>query len=295
MITVKTNIRPEEVLQKSRHVLFVEGGGKDSFDPKVLSELLDSNIRIAPLGPSYSIKSVAEALFAHHPTYYFLVDRDHCDDEFVERCWRNFPDSETHNLLVWRRREIENYFLDPGYLIRSSYCKATQDQIEGKILQFANKRLFLDAANRTITSIREELKRSWIKTFTDPAEFPNRKAALAKLKNVGEFARHRAEVERKVSADEVEHRFHGYLDAMTGGQEKAAFGTGDWSRTIRGKHVFSQVINSNCFQVQVADGTAVKGREKINDVAKDLLQKGEEFQPEDFTALKNLINERIMG
>ena len=284
----------EEFLQESRHTLFVEGAGADSFDPKVLDALLDSNIRIAPLGPSYSVSSVAEALFAHHPTYYFLIDRDHHDDKFVERCWSNFPDPKTHNLLVWRRREIENYFLDSDYLLQSSYCKVDRGALESKILQFVNKRLFLDAANRAVTSIREELKQNWIENFTNPAEFPNKAAALDKLKDADEFARHRADVERKVSIGEVERRFHKYLDAMTGGRDTVAFRVGDWLHTIQGKNVLSQVIHSNCFQVRAADGSMVTGREKINEVAKDLLRKEERFQPDDFIALKRLINERIM-
>jgi len=79
-------------------------------------------IRIRPLGPSYSVKSVAEALHPFHPTYYFLIDRDyHHNDDFVGRCWDNFPDPATHNLLVWRYREIENYFLEPDYLAYSDF------------------------------------------------------------------------------------------------------------------------------------------------------------------------------
>jgi len=43
------------------------------------------------------------------------------------------------------------------------------------------------------------------------------------------------------------------------------------------------------------DGTSVAGREKINEVVKDLLQKDSSIQPADFVALKQLIDTRING
>lgn len=94
----------------------------------------------------------------------------------------NFPDQETHNLLVWRRREIENYFLEPEYLSQSKFCRVSQDRLEQKVLQCANERLFLDAANYVVTSIREELKRNWIQKFSNPEEFSSREIALQRLK-----------------------------------------------------------------------------------------------------------------
>lgn len=293
MINVKTGIRAEEIRLRSQHVLFVEGEDENSVDPNVLGELFDPSIKIEILGSSFSVRSVAEALCSYHPTYYFLIDRDHYDDDFIDRCWENFPDPETHNLLVWRRREIENYFLEPEYLFQSTFRRVSQDELQRKVLQCANERLFLDAANHVVISIREELKQNWIKKFSNPADFSSRETALQKLKNANEFDRHRTNVNQKVSADEVERRFHKYLDIMTGEQDQLAFGVGDWLHMVQGKKVLAQVINSGCFQVQATDGTTVTGREKINEVVKDLLQKDPSIQPTDFIGLKQLIHTRI--
>ena len=112
----RTRIRSEDVRLQGQHILFVEGSDKESVDPKVLNELFSRRVRIEPLGPSFSVGSVAEALQPNHPTYYFLIDRDHYDGSFIDKCWNNFSDPDTNNLLIWRRREIENYFLDPKYL-----------------------------------------------------------------------------------------------------------------------------------------------------------------------------------
>ncbi len=108
MITVSRRPRPGDVRHRAGHVLFVEGSGRNALDPKVLKELRDLDIRVEPLGASFHVSSVAEALHEYHPTYYFLVDRDHHDDAFVEASWTNFPDPEKKNLLVWPRRELEN-------------------------------------------------------------------------------------------------------------------------------------------------------------------------------------------
>ena len=293
MIAVKKEIRSEEVRLDSQHVLFVEGTDRNSVDPNVLYELFESNIQIEPLGPSFWVRSVAEALYTHHPTYYFLIDRDHQNDDFIERCWRNFPDPDTHNLLIWRWREIENYFLVPDYLCQSRYCQVSQGELEQKILQFANERLFLDVANQVITSIREELKRTWIEHFSNPAQFSSKEEALEKLKDANEFDQHRTDVTQKVSVNEIELRFHDYLNGMTGAQSQLVLGHGNWLEMIKGKKVLAKVVNSGDVNVPTTDRKALQGRAKLNEVVKDLLRKDESIQPNDFVILKQLINERI--
>ncbi|MYA37127.1 MAG: hypothetical protein F4030_12850 [Gammaproteobacteria bacterium] len=295
MISANTGIRAEEVRFQSQHVLFVEGKDQNSIDPEVLKELFNRNIRIETLGPSYSVRSVAEALHIHHPTYYFLIDRDHHDDNFVDRCWNNFPDTNTHNLLIWRRREIENYFLEPEYLFHSKHCRVSEGELERMILQFANERLYLDAANYVVISIREELKRNWIQIFSNPEDFSDKESALQKLIGASEFDQHRENVNQKVSADEVIRLFQEYLEIMAGGQEQISIGIGNWLHMIQGKKILAQVIHSNCFQVRASDGTQVTGKEKINEVVKSLLRVDPSILPTDFVDLKELIDTRIDG
>ena len=295
MIKATTGIRAEEVRQQGQHVLFVEGRDKDSVDPKVLNALFSGGLRIEPLGPSFSVRSVAEALHPHHPTYYFLIDRDYHKHDFVDGCWNNFPDPVTHNLLVWRRREIENYFLEPQYLVRSKYCRVGEEKLGEKVLQFANQRLFLDIANHVVISIREELKRNWIEKFSNPSDFSTKDGALLKLTKAKEFNQHCTNVHSKVSTAEVERRFAKFLGEMTGGQENIAFDAGNWLHLIQGKKVLAQVVNSECFQVNTTDRTVLMGREKLNEVVKDLLQKDAAVQPQDFMTLKELIDNRVKG
>jgi hypothetical protein len=227
MIRIDKGIHPEEIRQNGRHVLFVEGRGKDSLDPQIVGELFDGMIRIEPLGASFSVKSVAEALHPFHPTYYFLIDRDHHDDDFINQCWDNFPDERTHNLLIWKYREIENYFLEPDYLVYSDFLKVSKKVLANKIKQLCQERLYLDAANHVIVSIREELKRNWIQKFTNPSDFDSREQAVGNLRAVNEFETFKNSVAAKVDPDDVERRFDYILNKMTQGIDPLEFGTGN--------------------------------------------------------------------
>ena len=106
MIQVRRGIRAEEVRAGGEHVLFVEGSDDSSLDQAALRALLSETFRIETMGLAYSIQNAAQALARHHPKYYFLIDRDHYDDEFVKWRWQHSPDPTTYNLLVWRHREL---------------------------------------------------------------------------------------------------------------------------------------------------------------------------------------------
>lgn len=288
---------PENVLQDAKHVLFVEGENDQSFDVKVLEELFDFQITVKPLGPSYSLKNVATALHPHHPDYYFLIDRDpHHSDEDVEKYWSNFPDPSSHNLLVWRRRELENYFLEPKYLRHSRFCRTDEAEIAQKLLQTANQRMYLDAANHVIVAIRETQKREWIKLFKDPKEFSSAELALEKLKSRPEFSLRLADVEAAVAASEIERLFIDILHRMTGGKDTLIIGHGKWLDMIQGKAVLAQLVNSPCFEVRTNAGEPLQGRDKTREIVKDLLRQGSKIeQPQDFLDLKALVLKRIQA
>ena len=299
MIGVRTPVGPEEVRFAAGHVLFVEGRGDDAIDPTVLRVLLGNQLRIEPLGASFSVTSVAEALHQFHPNYYFLVDRDHHDCDFVEQCWSNFPDAGTRNLLVWRRREIENYFLDPDYLARSKYLVGEARLLRERILQRAQRRLYLDAANWVVVSVREALKRNRIQMFTDPELFSTRDQALQALSDARLSERYREVVSQKLSNESVERAFLDTLRIMTGEttetspRDRLRFGTGKWIEMMRGKKLLAEILSSNLFRVEDRDGNIVSGAQERNEITRDLLQRDEAVQPPDFSELKRIIKRRI--
>ncbi len=144
-----------------------------------------------------------------------------------------------------------------------------------------------------IVSIREELKISWIQIFTNPAGFSTRDKALVKLHNADAFETFKSAVAAAIDKDDIERRFDDILNIMTNGFEQLEFGKGKWLEMTQGKKVFSQVINSNCFRVVDLEGNLLQGKDKINQVAKNLLRKEIEKQPDDFRKLKTLVEDRL--
>ena len=299
MIGVRSPVGPDEIRFDAGHVLFVEGRGDDAIDPTVLRVLLGDQLRIEPLGASFSVTSVAEALHQFHPNYYFLVDRDHHDYDFVEQCWSNFPEAGKRNLLVWRRREIENYFLDPDYLACSKYLVGEARLLRERILRRAQLRSYLDAANYVIVSIREALKQNRIQMFTDPKQFSTRDQALQALSDARLSELYRDVVSQNLSSEIIERAFLGTLRTMTGEltetaqRDRLRFGTGKWIEMMRGKKLLAEILSSNLFRVEDRDGNIIAGAQERNEITRDLLQRNEAVQPRDFSELKRIIQRRI--
>lgn len=292
MITVKKPVTPSEIRQSARHVLFVEGSDQDAIDPVALNVLLENQIRVEPLGPSFHIRSVAEGLYRYHPDYYFLIDRDHYDDQYVNRCWNNFPDPQTPNLLIWYRREIENYFLIPEYIVKSKFISVSADRIREEVIKYCNQRVYIDAANQVIISIREDLKKNWIEIFTNPNDFRTKESAIKKLTEAEEFLSHKKVISNTIHKKEIVKRFEKILLNMTDGKNSIEYGYGKWIEMVRGKKVFPNLV-THCFQVTDAKGNLLQGKQKLNEIVKDLLSKPLNEQPEDFQKLHEIILARI--
>ncbi len=292
MIKVQTGVRAESVRQGAEHVLFVEGEDDNSIDRIVLRTLFQDKIEVKSLGSSFHIRSVAEALYKHHPNYYFLIDRDHYDDQFVEKSWKRFPDPNSYNLLIWRRRELENYFLIPEYLIKSQYDPVSLEKLRQTIKSKAQERLYLDAANQVIVSIREKVKENWIELFSDVHQFSSKEKTLEILHKKKEFKSFRTKISRNLQENELTRKFDTTLDQLTRGNTSLEFGKGTWLEQMSGKEIFHTVANQ-CFKVKDRQGNLLQGREKWNEIVKDLLKKPLQDQPDDFRELYNLIDTRI--
>jgi hypothetical protein len=289
----------DAVRQGARHVLFVESQTAAGFDVPVLKALLGELLEVKPLGASFSVKSVAEALHPHHPDYYFLVDRDHHDDAFVEGTWRSFPDPNTKNLLVWRRRELESYFLDTAYLERlgsdadeNPKRTKTRQHLDHLILREAAKRLYLDAANQVIVEVREHNKANWIEFFDHPAEFATAKEARRRLVEHKAFEKKRVGLRSETGRRHLGRRFDEVLNELTGGATTLELGRGNWIERVRPKPIWKAVANQ-CFRVVDREGRAISGAEKAKQVALALVQLGLDAQPADFQELHRIVSDRV--
>lgn len=279
--------------QSANHVLFVEGHTQDSFDPVVLNEFFQKQrlwkLRIASLGPCFNVRAAAEALHPHHPSYYFLIDRDHLDDQSVERHWNDFPNPQRSNLLIWRRKELESYFLDPDYLSKSTYCCTTKDKLLNQLVKESRRRIWLEIANHVIVAIREESKETWITTFDLVGEFGSRDAALEKLKKRSEFPKKKKSIARLVDSLEIQNRFDTAQKLFLEGDSLVA-GRGQWMERMSGKEILKILTSSNSFKVFDVAGKEVRGAEKTTTIVKDLLGLPFPQQPKDFRDLYRLLS-----
>lgn len=294
MVELRVRPHPGDIRQSARHTLFVESDTESGFDVKVLDELLEGRIDVKPLGPSFNIAAAAEALFRHHPNYYFLIDRDHQDDETVERSWKNFPDAETKNLLIWRRRQFENYFLIPEYLEKSECVACSREDLERHILKFASERVFLDIANLVIIQIRERMKKNWIQLFENIRGFETREKALEALLNRKEFGSKKRDVSKSLREEAIEKSFEDTCHQFFGEADDLQFGYGRWLEMISGKDVLRQIADK-CFRIKDNSGKWLQGDERILEVGKDLVRKDLLDQPADFQDLYRMIHARIQA
>lgn len=284
---VKTNFDAGNINFGGDYVLFVEGE-EDSIDVAVLGQYL--NITVKPLGASMHVRSASQALHSSCPNYYFLIDRDHYDDQEVEKYWANFPNADTPNLLIWRRKELENYFIDPNYLIQSSYLVSgkTIDDIRQRVVKAARPLAYMAAANRVIVSVREQLKKKWIELFTDPMCFLDAESALKKLLANRAFAEHSAHVSSLINKLSLERQFNDALDLLVGKNGKLTWGEGQWVNLLPAKSIMNSVLGSSLFRVKDRNRRVLNGNEKVYEIIKELLSPGKDV-PADFRELERLI------
>lgn len=293
---IKEDVEPDEFRGLAGHTLFVEGSDL-SIDPQALKFFFrknDIDIPIVALGYSSNLRASAEAFHRYHPKYYFLIDRDHHEDEMVEVCWKNFLDEKTKNLLIWRRREIENYFLIPEYLARSEHLKpnCNLEKLKDCIRETARERIFLDIANMVILKLKKELNTEWIEIFEDTKGFDRSDTARAKLLERYESAKQVCDVLEILHKYPIEDRFREATVKFFGGQDELEFGHGSWLELIGGKYVLWKVIEK-CFRVKDATGRYLQGKERRMEVVKGLLKLPLEDQPNDFQHLCELISARV--
>ena len=149
--------------------------------------------------------------------------------------------------------------------------------------------------NYVISSVREEQKTTWIRHFSNPADFASKSEAVERLTSANAFEERSRRVSSIVSKGELTDRFEVGLAMMTGGEEHLAYGSGRWVEMIRGRKVFSQVLNSCRFEVEDASGQQLTGNEKAREVVKELAAKNVESLPADFVGLRRLIEDRLRG
>ena len=236
----KTSNAPVNIGEK-KFIFFVEG----DFDEIVLTELLKTqNIDIKKMGAAPNLKSVATSFSKAMPNYFFAIDRDHQSKNEVETTWKNFPDAEKSNLIIWRRKEIENYFFDPEIFCKSNFLNKSESEIKTKILTIASSRLYYEAARITLSAIRTnyELVTRDLNKFSDKLDqFKTKEESLDQLVKFSQLNKI-FENQANYSKDKIAEIYKQNLDELTGGRSKLEFNQGKWQELMSGKAIFSSLF-----------------------------------------------------
>lgn len=294
MVTVVTGASPQDVLQGARHVLFVEGT-KDGLDVAVLDRLLGPRLRVEPLGPSFSVRSVATALRQFHPEYWFVIDRDDWDDAAVEASWQRFPDPAHDNLLIWRKKELESYFIEPDWACHSRYLmpSTSSEGLKVWLASQAGALLLLEAANRVLVSTRNAIKQSRAPLLTaGEVQGRTKEEVIRELLASPLFRELASATTIEISEGRVRAAFDHELQLLSGGVLPLMWNSGRWRDLIAGKALFRSMVN-RWFEVpdlQKGGKARLTGRDAERAVAIDLLLHHQDAMPADFRELKTVLD-----
>ncbi len=289
MIETKRGFASSDVEHGSSRVLFVEGEA-NSLD-SILMSCIFKDLKVRSIGPSSNIKAAARAFSNVHPSYFFVVDRDHQEDSIVEETWNKFRAGES-NLVIWRKKEIENYFLNPTMLCSSEFILegVTEEHIRERIMTYAKANIYMFAANRVVIRLREELKYHWIDLYEKKEDFPDKEAALHKLMHNDKIQNKPTKVKELFST--IEPLFESELSFMVGEEGDLQWGKGKWLELMPGKKILHELLNdSKLFIVRGNGGKKVEGKRKCQEILSRLLSKPENW-PDDFVQLKNITGAR---
>lgn len=286
--------------QAAQHKIFVEGKPNDiGIDAVVIRELLRNNklshVEVIQMNSCENVRNAAQALIKAHPHYYFLIDRDDRSLETVENSWRDFPNPEKQNILIWRKRELENYFLDPNYLARSNFLKVTPEQLKQEILETCRRRFYLDAANLTLMSIGKEVRQLFKIPlfFREIDSFKSQENGEQQLENL--ILPKLQAMTAKINDERQDHflkkRYCEFISELSGGVLPLQYGHGTWLERMSGKEIFHSIAN-NCFEVTTANNVILRGESKHKEIVKNLLRLPLEQQPADFQAVVSLLKIR---
>lgn len=272
--------------------LFVEGR-KSSPEMVALKAVVPDEVSVEPMGSSRDVRSGAEGLSEVHPNYYFLIDRDHLPEKQVEKAWREVTDPAASNLLIWRRREIENYFIDPDFAEHSDYLNVETENLRRELLKRCRQRLYLDVANSVVIELREQLKTTWIRPAGNPADYEDREGALESLMSRSEFREYPEAVSETLSREEIESLFNQFEQAFVGDAGSIDFESGEWLKRIAGKQILKELLNNTgAFRVTNRDDEVVQGDSATREFMANLAAKREVW-PADFTRLHDLLAEEV--
>lgn len=195
-------------------------------------------------------------------------------------------------MLIWHKRELENFFIAPDYIEKSQFLNVTPKILRQRILKECNRRIFFDAANLTLAALKRRLRIQFAPDFSNPAQFRTEADDARLLEESSELEDKRDSFANIFEKSEVRIIYSDFVLNLSKGRIPLQYAKGTWLERMSGKEVFRSIAGS-CFRVEAADGTILQGKTQNNEIAKQLLKLPLDQQPQDFQLLVTLIKDRI--
>ncbi len=240
---------------------------------------------------------VAKSLFAYHPTYYFLIDRDTLDDDQVEQMWSSFPDPNSHNTLCWKRREVESYFIDPLCFSKSSFVTATIAEVETELVNIASGRVWHDIA-RFCAILLSGKDIAWWRGKRHRFTFgSDRNVALSELCNAPLHCERISFVSKAYRIEMCESLFREVELQFLKNNAVPILGLGNWLYMMEASEIFSVLISKFAnVRIPGPGGSykTLKGPEAEIAFVRELISKleGNKEMPQDLTEVVEAVKTR---
>jgi hypothetical protein len=280
---------------KSTITIFIEGN-ENSFDKKVMQLLLQSierKIDIKPLGSVTNLTTAAKAFKDVHPDYIYIIDRDYRKDNEVDESWEDFEQGKG-NCIIWHRRELENYFLDPEYIVKCGSLKNEYKKIDDLskfILDKSTERVYHSAAYILMQRQDQKLRSEWEKAFKKLklSKFASKQIAIQSLKSIQKDLSSKIQNQSNtLSNGYLEKEYQNTLKEFFGNKNDLHFGSGKWIDLIDGKKIW-EIISSTCMNQKKLK----KGTDPEISLIRAIIRGNRAKQPDDFTKLVDLLSKRI--
>jgi hypothetical protein len=289
-LILERNVSTDDFAQRAGKRLYVEGQ-EDSIDKEVIDLLTKGlGLTVRTLGTSSNIRTAVNALHADHPHYAYLIDRDYLDEPSVEDAWRDFPDPAKGNLLIWRKRSVENYFLDVKWLSKSKFfVRGKEVYLQEKLERAARTRAFLDAANLTVGIFREARFRHSILFDHDVARYATRAKGRMALLTRPERREAPSAIAAEFASEKVAGTYESIIADMLGDRAVQKFGHGTWCERMDAKPLSNAVFELAAFDVRSTSGSRkLTAREKRSTIIRNLIERDEGL-PRDFLELRAML------
>lgn len=269
-MTIRPTEYPHQKLIMDVPTLYVEGK-RGGIDEQVMRNACEGiSLDVHALGGSSNLRNLAVPFSNLYKNVYFLIDRDHRIDSEVENIISEFQGGG--NLLIWEKRELENYFLDVEFLSKSKYL-SNAECLKKTMLEEAQKRIYRDAAESAFLELLYEFNiRKYFKKKFTIGKFNTKESAERELKstNLKKYEHH---LGKCFTMERLLQKFERKLNLISGGYKKLNYHNNNWANIMNGSDLLEKISKSSAFSFKDAESDLTGKKDKHVIIVLEIMNK----------------------